>query len=166
MDTSRWSPEERSRLYRRQAGRARRAELEAALPSLLGRQASGDWRLLTLEESDQLIEAMRTSARRAAELRPPEKWLPVERADLGPIVIRHAAHLPREERVLVHFYDSERVGLLELSAETFGRAATTLIDLDGNIIGAWTSDHTWHCAIDVDKDDGVEQFEICLSETN
>jgi phage protein U len=54
------------------------------------------------------------------------------------------------------------VGLLELSAEAFGRAARMLIDLDGEIIGAWTINHTWRFDIDVDKDDGVEQFQIRL----
>ena len=158
MDTSRWPPEERSRLYRRQAGRARRAELEAALPSLLNGHAAGDWRLLTLEESDRLIENMRG----AAVLRSHHEWLPVERGDLGPTAARQAARRPREERVLVWFHDSDVVGLLELSAEAFGRAARMLIDLDGEIIGAWTINHTWRFDIDVDKDDGVEQFQIRL----
>jgi len=130
-DDSRWSAEQRSRLYRRQAGRVRPAELEAVLPAVL----DGDWRLLTLEESDPLIQRMRALWKEHG-ITYAFRHLPVDRAEVGPSAARHVARLASHERVLVFFYESEQVGLLELSAESFGRASTMLIDPDGNRIRA------------------------------
>jgi hypothetical protein len=158
-DDSRWSAEHRSRLYRRQAGRARRAELEAGLRTILGGSPGSDWRLLTLEESDPLIQRLRAFWKEHGRTYA-FRHLPVDRAEVGPSAARHVARLASHERVLVFFYESEQVGLLELSAESFARASTTLIDLDGNLIAATSLGGRWGFVIDVDRNDDLEQFEM------
>jgi hypothetical protein len=70
------------------------------------------------------------------------------------------ARLASHERVLVFFYEAEQVGLLELSAESFARASTTLIDMDGQLIAATSLGGRWGFVIDVDTNDDLEQFEI------
>jgi hypothetical protein len=159
VDAFRRSAEQRPRLYRRQAGRARRAELEAALPSILDGASDHDWRLLTLEESDPLIQNVRNSWKERGNT-DDTRWLPVERAEIEPTATRQAARLPHDERLLVFFHDADLVGLLELSAEAFGRVATRLIDLDGEIIGANTVSGGWRFGIDVHEEDDLEHFEI------
>jgi hypothetical protein len=106
-----------------------------------------------------LIESLRASRREHgnADAIP---WLPLERAELAPAATRHAARLPRDARLLVFFHDADSVGVLELSAEAFGRVATRLIDLDGEIITATTVSGGWRFLIDLDKEADLERFEI------
>jgi hypothetical protein len=125
------------------------------LPAIL----DGDWRLLTLEESDPLIQRMRALWKDHG-ITYAFRHLPVDRAEVGPSAARHVARLASHERVLVFFYEAEQVGLLELSAESFARASTTLIDMDGQLIAATSLGGRWGFVIDVDTNDDLEQFEI------